>query len=144
MAKVHPKFDFSILDAIVFLLGVIRFTIHHDIVSFPTAHGFCESCLAKVKRNQRYSGMVWFASLLMLFFCIGGTLISGAAAVMMWSDPIDRNLWLKIVFGGVIGIVFATFGQIFARRLRVPASMRYIGRRPFYLVGIDDADSHTN
>jgi hypothetical protein len=140
-AKVHPKLVFTWYEVLLVLALTFIFRIEHTVVSFSTFHGFCESCAAKARRRRILSVLIRLSTLLTLCFCIGMTVIASLAAIFLKADPSDRNLWLKIALVGLAGVVASSLSQIWAHRLRIPSSLRRIGRRPFDLVVVGDVES---
>ena len=138
---VNPRFAFTRNDALMLLAGRVGMTLQHTVIDFATVHGFCESCASRAKRNRVLSVLVKSIAFFLLIVCIGMVLIGGGAAIIMRADPKDRNEFLICFFIGVIGLIASVFGHIWERRLRIPVSLRTIGRKPFYLEKVMDCDT---
>ena len=138
---VNPRFAFTRHDALMLLAGRVGVTLQQTVIDFATVHGFCESCASKTKRNRVLSVIVKSVAFFLLIICIGMVVIGGGAAIVLRADPKDRNEFLVCFFLGVIGLIASVLGHVWERKLRIPASFRTIGRKPFYLEKVMDCDA---
>ena len=135
-ALVSPRFAFTHIDALMFLLGNLSVTIRHTTVDFVTYHGLCESCGEKTKLCRFCAVAIKSISFFLLLVCLGLCVFGGGAALLFWSDPKSRKECLTGFLIGVVGLIASVFGHIWERNLRIPKFVRSVGRKPFDLAKV--------
>ena len=122
---------FGPLEMLLLLLGHVGVKLKTEVVTFDTFHPICGSCIRQMRRRRWAANVLNFIG---LFF----TIIAGGAAALCWSGafyydkPIERN---GMIVGAIISSAVLAFGIACLwplKRLRIPASIRYLSQRPFY------------
>jgi hypothetical protein len=133
VARIEPHIRYTPLHLLVLLAGYIWITVSHTVVDFQTTHCLCKACVARTRIRRMFSVAVKWVAIFALLISLGVTTISG---VVLLCTGFDREV-ARVLGCGVVGLVFSSLGQEWARRLRIPASFRDIGRRPFWLSRVE-------
>ena len=122
---------FGPLEMLLLLVGHVGVKVKTEVVTFDTFHPICDSCIRKMNRRRWAANVLNFIGLFL-------TIIAGGAAALCWSGviyfdkPSERN---EMITGALISsaaLAFGVAGFWPLKKLRIPASIRYLGQRPFF------------
>jgi hypothetical protein len=125
-------FGFGALDALKLMLGHVGVTIKKEIIGYNTTHPLCEGC------GKRLRNRCWIANVLN-FIGLFTLIVAGVAAASCWAGvfyfdfkPSERNEWYMMTAVSTGVLLVGVICLWLMKRLRVPATLRFLGRRPFF------------
>jgi hypothetical protein len=140
-ALVRPRFAFTRTDALLLLAGRVGLSIAYTKITFQTCHHLCQGCSARVAWSRHLAIVVKAISFFLLLVGLVMTLFGGLGCLLIGENPFvskDIRFMLYMFILGVIAVSVSCGGHAIERRMRIPAYIRTVGRKPFDLIRVTE------